>query len=1011
MSYITDTSGFPHTGGGGQVVWDLGTVAPGEWIGFSVFAEVTASEGEWITNTVEIVTSDPYEQGEEWEKRAEWSGEVVANDTHLNVGKDAWTGDPAAGAPLVFSVNVCNNGGTGSTQVTLTDTLHPSMTLQTWWSDMPGWSEVASSAQQLVVTKPAIQGWHCEGVYIRATVDAAAWPGMELSNHAVITAANDLSTDDDEAWWWGNVGDPHTNLYVNKHWGHGQLVPGGDLHYWINDNNNGNLPVGAFRITDTLPVSTTFQAAWRHDQYGQHPVPPIYTGTDYVAWEFSGLDNGYGDSIELVLSVDRDAAPGAVLVNTAEITCLPDEDTCDDNVSRWTETLFDYGPNLRIRKDGWWDDWGDATRRASYHLRVENVGNETVDWVTITDVYPTGMYLDGGVGGGFGQWWDWRDHGDHLTITLESLEPNWSVDFDFGVITDTEPLPFGLIFTNTADVTLHPEDANPDDKVDIAVLTTGPDLWVEKELLGGELLPGELVTFSLRFGNEHEGHEWWWNTQGSVRLTDTLPGGFTFITATRRSWDWAPYAPVYDDGIHIAWDTGDMPAGGEDELHVTARIPETATGLDSFTNHAEAASTEPISDTEPYYDNNHATLDLPIDLPYFEVGKAYESTEIAGMPITYTLTVTNIGNSVGTGVILSDTIPSELENVGGSGTLQFPWMWWHFDVITPDGGTALGSFDATLPCTVGLSIVNDDYGVRWSDQGVTGAGDPVSLTVRVPNIQVALTHTLGVIVVSDTVRFTGTASTDGTGLSYTWDMGGGRGPTSGGVTITHVYTRDGDYTVVLTATDSCGYSRAATATVTVSPPNLAADFDYSPKPANVVEGNTVIFTDTSTTNVPSIVAWQWDFGDGSALAFTQNATHTYETAGVYTVTLVVTDTLGYSAAEVKTAIVTVTESCIELTGVTFEYAPSNPIIGTAVVFTADIEPLGATPLITYVWDFGDGVTHTVYTTSTTHTYAASGTLDVLVTAYNPCTPAGVSATQSIDIAARRVFLPLVLRNG
>ena len=32
MTYITDTSGFAHTGSGGQVVWDLGTVAPGDWI-------------------------------------------------------------------------------------------------------------------------------------------------------------------------------------------------------------------------------------------------------------------------------------------------------------------------------------------------------------------------------------------------------------------------------------------------------------------------------------------------------------------------------------------------------------------------------------------------------------------------------------------------------------------------------------------------------------------------------------------------------------------------------------------------------------------------------------------------------------------------------------------------------------------------------------------------------------------------------------------------------------------
>ena len=37
------------------------------------------------------------------------------------------------------------------------------------------------------------------------------------------------------------------------------------------------------------------------------------------------------------------------------------------------------------------------------------------------------------------------------------------------------------------------------------MLTTGPDLWVKKDLVGGNLLPGELITFSLAFGNDAPG--------------------------------------------------------------------------------------------------------------------------------------------------------------------------------------------------------------------------------------------------------------------------------------------------------------------------------------------------------------------------------------------------------------------------------------------------------------------------------------------------------------------------
>jgi PKD repeat protein len=46
--------------------------------------------------------------------------------------------------------------------------------------------------------------------------------------------------------------------------------------------------------------------------------------------------------------------------------------------------------------------------------------------------------------------------------------------------------------------------------------------------------------------------------------------------------------------------------------------------------------------------------------------------------------------------------------------------------------------------------------------------------------------------------------------------------------------------------------------------------------------------------VPPIAAWAWDFGDNTSLVFTQNASHAYETEDTFTVTLTITDTLGYS---------------------------------------------------------------------------------------------------------------------
>ncbi len=95
--------------------------------------------------------------------------------------------------------------------------------------------------------------------------------------------------------------------------------------------------------------------------------------------------------------------------------------------------------------------------------------------------------------------------------------------------------------------------------------------------------------------------------------------------------------------------------------------------------------------------------------------------------------------------------------------------------------------------------------------------------------------------------------------------------------------------MTFTASDLCGYSQSASDQITVNPSGLAAGFQQSA--AEIFVGETVYFTDTSTTNGPPIVSWSWDFGDGGGSVL-QHPTHTYTVSGAYTVTLTVSDALG-----------------------------------------------------------------------------------------------------------------------
>ncbi len=143
LTYITDTSGLPHTGTGtpgDPLMWDVGTVDPGDWIDFYVFASVTASAGQQVGNSAGISTSSFNASNPEDTYVEMWS-DVQPNDTHLNVGKHAWTGDPLPDSNFVWAVNVCNHGGTTSTVVVVTDTL-----------------PTVDDARQLVGTVPWLDG-------------------------------------------------------------------------------------------------------------------------------------------------------------------------------------------------------------------------------------------------------------------------------------------------------------------------------------------------------------------------------------------------------------------------------------------------------------------------------------------------------------------------------------------------------------------------------------------------------------------------------------------------------------------------------------------------------------------------------------------------------------------------------------------------------------------------------------------------------------------------------------
>jgi PKD repeat protein len=163
-----------------------------------------------------------------------------------------------------------------------------------------------------------------------------------------------------------------------------------------------------------------------------------------------------------------------------------------------------------------------------------------------------------------------------------------------------------------------------------------------------------------------------------------------------------------------------------------------------------------------------------------------------------------------------------------------------------------------------------------------------------------------------------------------------------------------------------------------------ADFVGSPTSGGVPL--TVNFTDLST----AATSWSWDFGDtGTSTA--KNPTHTYNTAGTYTVTLIATNASG-SDTEIKTDYITVTPPAAPVAD--FTASSTDISVGDGVTFT-DQSTNNPT---SWSWTFEGGTPSTSTAQNPTVTYNTVGTFNVTLVAANAQGSDPETKTDYINVA-------------
>lgn len=436
-----------------------------------------------------------------------------------------------------------------------------------------------------------------------------------------------------------------------------------------------------------------------------------------------------GGSATVTIATTAPATPGTATVTSSVSSAVDDPNPANDATTVDTEVQAGPGgggsADLSLAKIGSPDPVA-PNGSLVYTVTVTNAGPDTATGVEVTDTLPGAVSLVSAV----------PDQGtcgstSPVVCALGDLAAGASASI---AITVTAPSA-GQSLANSATVSSATPDPDPANNQAQATTTVTPpsagsaNLSIAKAGAPDPVSPGGSLVYTITVANAGP------DAAAGVQVTDTLPGGVSFVSASPSQGTCGPPNPV-------ACDLGSLATGASATIAITVVAPLSGTSLD---NAASVAST--VADPDP--SDNQVQIATAIgpgsaDLAIDKIGAP--DPVPAGGTLVYVITVSNAGPDLAQSVQVTDTLPAaatlisavpaqgscggsspvvcSLGNLAAGASAQVT-----ITVTAPSSGASLANTASVSSATPDPSSANDQVQITTAIASVTPASADLAIAV------------------------------------------------------------------------------------------------------------------------------------------------------------------------------------------------------------------------------------------------------------------------------------------